>query len=197
MTLDDIMNDVTLARTVRAARCGIFWFASGAVYVWEGEGPILAGSQTWQGLGGLASIEGAIELGPGLPTQPLELKMSVKQPMLAAALTPSRDEYRHRLFQLGIIPLGVRNDDHTLVPGKEWQAASEAWILRSYVMDTLDVDYDAEKGSGEAILKLIPETGDKHMAPAGSLTDADQQARFSGDTCLERMGLYKAGMTIL
>lgn len=199
MTLDDIMRDVTLARTVRAPRCGVFWFKSQTVRVFEGGPSIVAGGQTWQGLGDLAAIEGPIEMGPGLKTQPLNLSINFTAAFIQNALTAAQqsDELRGRYFQLGIIPLGQRNADMSPVPGKEWQAAMDPWIFATYVMDKLSVEFDREKDMGRALLTILPQTADKHMAPAGSLTDADQQYRYPGDTSLARRSLYRSTTTLI
>ena len=197
LTLDDIMSDVTLARTVKAPRCAIFFFASVTMYVWEGVGDLVAGGNTFKGLGDLASIDGAIQFGPGLQTQPLTLKLNVKAPMLAAALTNQAAECKGRFCQLGFIPLGQFDDAGVPVPGKEWQAAAEPFIGGTYVMDGLATEYDRETGVGQALMTLLPQTADKHFAPAGTLSDTDQQTRYPGDTSLQRMALYRIGMTIL
>ncbi len=190
MTLDDVMDSVTLAQTVKAPRCVIMYFASGTVRLWEGVGNLVAGGQTFNGIGALGEINGNIQMGPGAATEPVTLSLALKASMISLALAQPRAEYRLRLCQIGCIPLGGPE-------GQEWLAAMDPFIFGTYLMDTLDRDIDSETSTGTAHLKLIPETGDKHFPPAGQISETDQKRRFGpNETSTDRMALYRLGMTL-
>lgn len=79
--VDDIVAAQLDGATVRAAPLVHFAFKSGAIRLWPGFGPLVAGGETWQGLGNLGSLSG-ISGGPGGAVDEINFSLTATEEML-------------------------------------------------------------------------------------------------------------------
>lgn len=172
-------------RELRPARLVAFEFASQTMRVWEGFGRLRTpGPLEWSGLGELGSIPD-MDLGPGLPKTAVTFRLAVK-PELLAMVPDQVDEVRGRRARI-----------YLLFFDAAWQQLGAPVAVRSVIMDTLRRVHDVEAGRAWVEVNGEPLLATKHYPPAGRHTDADQQARFSGDKGHERGALYGGKQTVI
>lgn len=180
---DAAAEAVLAGHTVRVALGVAFAFASGTMRVWRGFGVVDHGGFAWSGLGELGSI-GDFEMGPGLPTQPVEMVLSGVDAALLAILPEQEAEVRGRAARV-----------HLLIFDDDWRPLNEPYVLRTLIMDRMSWELDMENATAIITLTGEPLLATKHLAPHGNLTDHDQTARAPGDRGLERAGLYSSYTT--
>jgi hypothetical protein len=172
--LDQIASGV-----VRRAALVQLEFRTQTMRVWQGFGSLVAGGETWDGLGKLNSIS-AITAAPGGAAGQLTIELSgVDSGLQMLAMNEVDDEARGRFitvlvqyFDAAWQPLGA--------PKARWLGT----------MDTLKISsQNTDDGGRIRTITLTAESwaADRSSPAFGSYSDRDQQARFAGDRGCERV----------
>ncbi|MGU3418533.1 hypothetical protein [Methylobacterium sp. D54C] len=172
MALFDAAGPAALAGdTITAEILVAFDFATGPVRVHAGHGPVVAGGEVWQGLGGLGAVSD-IEAAVGGVAPVVTFTLSgvgpeIRQDVVSAAATvKGRACAVHlQLYGADLAPLGGL---HTL-----WRGVMDRLIHRAADAQTWTAQLTAET--------LFARRG---LPPFGNLTDRDQQRRYPGDAGL-------------
>lgn len=159
---------------VRMATLVEMQFASRTMRVWNGAGRVRIAGETWDGLGALGSIDGLKQTRSAVSDR-VTLKLSgISQEILASARANVADvEGRPcfiwgQLFDAGWQPVGGR------LP-LFWGSMQRIWIERTESRDT-------SGGTRIASLEVENAFAARSRPANGRWTDADQQARYPGDT---------------
>lgn len=159
--------------TVRMATLVELQFASATSRLWNGSGRISVASHTWEGIGGLGSIDG-LEQGRQAASSKVTMRLSgVSAEVLASALA-STTEIQGRL---AYVWLQLFDDD--------WQVIGSRIPIFWGVMQRLGISREAasDLSGGSRICELEVENGfyGRARPAAGRYTDTDQQSRHAGD----------------
>ncbi len=158
-----------------------FNFASGAQYVWQGNGPITdQHGNTWQAVGNVGDIKG-INLGVGDTAQALEITLSGLDPSFAAIAANQGTELKGRTLALYFLGF---NPDWTLVDAPA--------VMQTMIMDHMTTRFDSPARSVTITLRAESFLVSRWRAPNGYLNFADQVARYPGDNGLARLAGYGA-----
>lgn len=159
-------------RTVRLAWLVRLGFASGEMRVWLGFGSLVAGSETWSGLGEFAGISGLeVPLGGTAPVTTLTL--SGVDPDLKGKVREASAEAKGRPVRIYMQFF----DD-------ELQTLDAPYAVLTGVMDQLSVSApSAETRTIEMTVEWLFTR--RAIPPFGMLSNRDQQARYPGDRGLE------------
>ena len=166
------------ASTVRVATLVQFDFASGTRRLWNGQGALVAGGQTWEGFAGLGAIDGLEEV-RGPVSQKVTFTLSaVDEAMLATALAET-SEVQGRLVTVFLQLFDA-----------DWQTSGSPFALWTGVMQPPRVTRTAAGDEGGAMRTIaLPAENvffGRSRVPAGRLTDVDQKTRFPGDRFCEQ-----------
>lgn len=159
-------------RAVRLAWLVRLGFASGEIRVWLGYGPLVAGGETWSGLGEFASISGLeVPLGGTAPITTMTL--SGVDPVLKSKVREASAEAKGRPVRFY-----MQFFDENL------QTLDSPYAVHTGVMDQLSVSApNAETRTIEMTVEGLFTR--RAIPPFGMLSNRDQQARFPGDRGLE------------
>lgn len=147
-----------------------FEFDGGTTRLWTGLGQISALSQTWDGVGSLASIEGLEE---GEDLSPFALKLGLSRIDSSFSALALSEEFHNRPVRVYVGALG---DDGLLV------ASPAQWF--SGVM--IDVEATVGSPDGEVVVVTCEnELARLDRSPSLKYTNTQQQIDFSGDLGLE------------
>lgn len=173
-----------VAAALQGDAVGLAWgasfaFASQAMAVWQGMGPLDAsafGAPTFQGLGPMGSV-GAVELGQVEVTQGVTFELSGLDTTLFALSQNQAAEIRGRRAKLFLLTFDARS--LTLLGAN---------LVRTLEMNkmTVKADANADPPTMRISLSAEPILAAKDKAPFALLTDGDQRARYPGDRGLER-----------
>jgi hypothetical protein len=164
--------------TVYMSQLAFFEFKTDPMRVWLGHGDLLAGGQTWKGLGELASVSGLEQATSGTaPTA--EFMLSGVSPSLAAAAKNSSDEVKGR--DVTVYLQFLQYD-----AGGNLQPLDNPYALYCGVMDQMTISLS---GPSSRTIKLTAESlfNRRGMPLFGNLSDRDQQRLFPGDRGLDRI----------
>ena len=169
--------------------------ASETLYLSQGDSFFDAAGQEWIGLGLLGSISG-IQVGAEAATAPLQLTLSgIVQneaaradaySALANAIASSNSEIVGRRVSVYLHLFDAQAATPIEFP----------YLLQIYQMGNAVFSYDGASASVTLTIPADPLFGGKHIPPLNLVSDADQQAKYSGDTIFERMGWRKTVITV-
>lgn len=166
----------TVAAHLASERIGLAFlvrlgFIEGEIRLWNGSGDIIAGGETWSGIGKLGGIS-SISSGGGDVAALVTLTLSGIDDEITARTAPSAD-IRGR-------PVKIYLQFFAGDTGKPLDDPSVVW---SGSMDLISVDQDATSN----VISLACEGlfTNRSKPPAGMLTDMDQKARSPTDRGLE------------
>jgi hypothetical protein len=167
----------TKAQSVAAKRAPV-WFAffdfyAGAVYVWTGVGSISWDSQTWLGLGELASVSGLAESTETLAGEPTFTLRNADASLLALSLADNYNGRQVRVWR------GFRD------------LATDAVVADPYAifngrMENIETDLAAD-GTCTIRVHAAPRNYAPDQADDRRYNDADQQIDFPGDTFFAKL----------
>lgn len=173
-----------LTAAIRANTAGVktlveMQFASATMRVHTGFGSLVAGAQTWSGVGDLVSISGLEQTTQGEAGQATFMVSGVSADLLAAAKTEDGAEYRQRPITVYLQFFDVATDAAIGSPIAIWTG----------LMDNMRI---SRTNGDEGPLRTITLTAetlfqDRARPPYGSYSDADQKARYAGDKGCERV----------
>ncbi|GLR55127.1 hypothetical protein KYK30_31745 [Shinella yambaruensis] len=164
--------------TVRAALLLELQFTSGNEWLWEGGGPIKTlDGRTWEGTGGLGSIEGISQAVNGVAPE-VRFRLSGVDADFAAKAKGETEEY---LYRPALIYIQFFDE--------AWQPLDNPYSLMFVRMTGLAPSFESTDAGRVYEVAVTAETpfAVRRRAPYGYLTDRDQQLRHPGDRGLERV----------
>jgi len=161
-------------REVRAAWLAEFAFASEAMRLWQGFGDIVAGGETWSGLGEFGSISG-LESPVNGNAPNVTFTLSGVSSDIVSKATSATTEVRGRP-----VTLFVQFFDGA------WQVLDQPYAIFSGVMDQMTIRAD---GPATRTIDLTAESlwTRRLVVPWGYMSATSQRARYPGDTGFDLM----------
>lgn len=159
-------------RSIAAVPLVFFDFLSQPMYLWQGHGQLVAGGQTWAGTGDLGTLDG-VNSAISDAAQAVTFTLSGVTPAIQGLALSAQSRVRGRT-----IIVYVQFFDAT-----QMTALGDLLSVWSGVMDVMTF---AAQGPASRSITLTAEgdNADRRRPRFGLLTDADQQARYPGDTAL-------------
>lgn len=173
-----------LTAAIRANEAGVrvlvaLAFASATMRVHTGFGDLVAGAQTWSGVGDLVSISGLEQTTQGEAGQATFTVSGVSATLIASAQSESGAEYRQRPITVYLQFFDVATDAAIGSPVAIWTG----------LMDNMRIARSNGDDGPVRTITLTAETlfQDRARPSYGSYSDSDQKARFAGDKGCERV----------
>lgn len=164
--------------TVRASLLVELQFLSGNAWLWEGGGQIKTlDGRTWQGTGGLGSVEGVSQSVNGVAPE-VRFVLSGVDAEFALKAKGESEEY---LYRPALVYIQFFDE--------AWQCLDNPYALMFLRMTGLDVRFESADQGRVYEVGVTAETpfAVRRRPPFGYLTDRDQQLRHPGDRGLERV----------
>ena len=162
-------------RTIRRARLVMADFRSGALRLWSGRMPLVAGGETWVATHGLVQIS-EIDMASGAFASPFAITLAGMPGDNIATYTRlmlyDASEYRGRRVVV-----------YSQYFDEEWQPLDSPVALRTGVMDK--PKFSGRAGQESITLQCESALVSRKRPRYSNYTDPDQQARYAGDTGFE------------
>lgn len=169
---DAAVEAAVAGRSIAAVPLVLFDFQADPHYLWPGHGVLDAGGQTWTGLGDLGNIDG-VNAALTDAAQAVTFTLSGVTPAIQALALAAESRVRGRAVIVYVQFFDVAT----------MQALGGSLSIWSGVMDVMT--FTASGASARTItLTAESDNADRRRPRFGLLTDADQQARYPGDTGL-------------
>jgi hypothetical protein len=163
-----------------------FEFASQDMRVWQGgRGSFTDGDgNVWYGLGKFGQVSG-IQGSSMLSVNPISMTLSGVDPSLMSIVRTQSDEIA-----------GRRCGVYFLMFDENFNLLDRPFLSELYLMDRATFSVDGEARTMVVTMDAEPLFFSKHVPPVSMMTDADQQRKYPGDTCMQRVPLLNGRQNI-
>lgn len=178
---DAVAEAQAAGKTVRAAALAFFDIEDHPTRVWTGKGDLIAGGETWQGIGLLTRSEAFDQLVNGTAGRVRFIVSGVDAEMLAIALDEAEK---------------IKNREVTAYLqffDEDWATLSEPQFISARICDTVELAEAMNREGGEGAKQISIEAGDlfveRSRSPYSYYSDYDQKRLYAGDKFCERIPL--------
>ncbi len=191
---DDLIEAQLAGATIRAAHLVEFDFKSAPKRLWPGFGDLLAGGETWQGVGEHGRISG-IESGTALAAEEMTFTLFGEAGLLDN-IADDGDESAGRTVNVYLQFFDIRQIDEA-GNAVDWAVLDDMLVMFAGTMGPLTATIagpsDERPGTRIISVPAVSAFSNRNRPALAYFSDRDQQGRSPGDNFCVRVSAYSEG----